>query len=175
METEWKRLNVSQGILIINQKVLLVRNDYGASGLLWSLPGGRLEPGEQHEAALIREFKEETGLDVLADELLYINDARTERFHSHFVSCVFTVKLAPHLPLDANGEPLISCEEDSVVKQVHFVPITEVVQYISLPSLGEGLINYLYYGNTHMPKRYWCYPEYYSSDLKPLTWPPTPQ
>ncbi|MGZ4124597.1 MAG: NUDIX hydrolase [Actinomycetota bacterium] len=30
----------------------------------WSLPKGKLEPGETHEAAAIREVAEETGLDV---------------------------------------------------------------------------------------------------------------
>ena len=30
----------------------------------WSLPGGRIEPGESPEAACVREIAEETGLDV---------------------------------------------------------------------------------------------------------------
>jgi 8-oxo-dGTP diphosphatase len=30
----------------------------------WSLPGGKVEPGEQPRAAAVRETKEETNLDV---------------------------------------------------------------------------------------------------------------
>jgi ADP-ribose pyrophosphatase YjhB (NUDIX family) len=45
-------------------RLLLVRraNDPGRG--LWSLPGGRVEPGEDDAAALIREMAEETGLVV---------------------------------------------------------------------------------------------------------------
>ncbi|HET6259382.1 NUDIX domain-containing protein [Pseudonocardia sp.] len=45
-------------------RLLLVRraNDPGRG--LWSLPGGRVEPGEDDATALVREMAEETGLVV---------------------------------------------------------------------------------------------------------------
>ena len=45
-------------------RLLLVqrRNDPGAG--LWSVPGGRVEPGETDAQALVREMAEETGLTV---------------------------------------------------------------------------------------------------------------
>ena len=51
-------------------RLLLVRraNDPGRG--LWSLPGGRVEPGEDDAAALVREMAEETGLAVQPAELV---------------------------------------------------------------------------------------------------------
>lgn len=170
--SQWKRQSVSQGILVINSKVLLVGNDYGRHGLVWSLPGGRLEPGEQHATAVVREFKEETSLDVIVDKMAYVADAKTEFEHRHFVTCVFAVKLAPGVTLNANGEPEISCEGDVAVKQIRFVSFSEIPKYIERPSLGEPLVNYLYYGPAHLPRLYWCYPEYNAAEFVPVSWPP---
>ena len=42
--------------------ILLVKPNYGKQ--YWSLPGGKMEPGESIDEAAIREVREETGLDV---------------------------------------------------------------------------------------------------------------
>jgi 8-oxo-dGTP diphosphatase len=37
---------------------------------LWSIPGGRIEPGENDEEAVVREIREETGLEVTCGPLI---------------------------------------------------------------------------------------------------------
>lgn len=61
----------TKAVIINNNKVLLLRRSgkVDDSGK-WSLPGGRLEPGEEVLAGMIREIKEETGLVVDDLELI---------------------------------------------------------------------------------------------------------
>jgi ADP-ribose pyrophosphatase YjhB (NUDIX family) len=51
-------------IILRRNSILLVQRGRNPLKGFWSLPGGLIEPGEKIEAALIREVKEETGLEV---------------------------------------------------------------------------------------------------------------
>lgn len=61
------------GIVIEDGRILLLNQDTGA-GRSWSLPGGKVEDGETLAGALVREMREETGLDVEPGRLLYVCD-----------------------------------------------------------------------------------------------------
>src|SRR5438128_474949 len=51
-------------------RLLLVRRAHDPGKGLWSLPGGRVDPGETDADALAREMFEETGLNVEAGRLV---------------------------------------------------------------------------------------------------------
>lgn len=48
----------------------MVRRGHDPGRGLWSIPGGRVEPGESDAAAVVREVREETGLTVRAGRLV---------------------------------------------------------------------------------------------------------
>jgi 8-oxo-dGTP diphosphatase len=51
-------------------RLLLIRRGHEPGAGLWSLPGGRIEPGETDQQAVAREVLEETGLTVKCHQLL---------------------------------------------------------------------------------------------------------
>jgi 8-oxo-dGTP diphosphatase len=51
-------------------RLLLIRRGHAPGAGLWSLPGGRIEPGETDAEALVREMHEETGLEIETGRLL---------------------------------------------------------------------------------------------------------
>jgi 8-oxo-dGTP diphosphatase len=51
-------------------RLLLIKRGHEPGAGLWSLPGGRIEPGETHQQAVAREILEETGLRVECRRLL---------------------------------------------------------------------------------------------------------
>jgi len=51
-------------------RLLLIKRGHEPEAGRWSLPGGRIEPGESDEQALAREVREETGLTVTVGRLI---------------------------------------------------------------------------------------------------------
>jgi len=51
-------------------RLLLIRRGQPPGEGLWSIPGGRVEPGEDDARAVVRELREETGLDVAVGTLV---------------------------------------------------------------------------------------------------------
>jgi 8-oxo-dGTP diphosphatase len=47
-----------------SDKILLIKRRTPPFKGYWALPGGRVDPGETVEQTIVREVKEETGLDV---------------------------------------------------------------------------------------------------------------
>ena len=57
------------------EEVLLIRRGTPPKQGEWSLPGGRVEPGEPVRTAALRELKEETGVDAVLVDLVDVVDA----------------------------------------------------------------------------------------------------
>ena len=98
--------------------IVLVERRYEPLG--YALPGGFVEVGETVEEAVLREVKEETGLDAQIVKLLgvYSEPNRDPRFH--VVSVVFV--------LDALGEPRGGDDaKKAVVFPIEDLPFDKIV------------------------------------------------
>jgi ADP-ribose pyrophosphatase len=77
------------GVVLHNDKVLLVLRGQAPAKGLWAIPGGGVELGETMRAAAEREIMEETGLQVKAGEIVYtfegIQRDETGRVRYHYV------------------------------------------------------------------------------------------
>ena len=77
-------LVVAVALVDADGRVLIAQRPAGKQlAGLWEFPGGKMEPGERPEGALIRELKEELGIDVKEPCLAPLTFASHayERFH----------------------------------------------------------------------------------------------
>ena len=71
------------GIWTDGSKILLVHHQgLGPNGSLWAPPGGGVEPGEDIETSLKREFLEETGTEIKVKEFLFVFEFIKAPFHA---------------------------------------------------------------------------------------------
>jgi len=80
------------GVIIKNGKILLIKRRNEPFKGRWALPGGFVEYGETVEKAVLREVKEETGMDAKIKKLVgvYSDPARDPRGHT--ISIVFLLE-----------------------------------------------------------------------------------
>ena len=79
-------------IILVDQKIVLIRRRNSPYQNQWALPGGFVEVGETVEEAAVREAREETGLDVELRLLVGVFSDPGRDPRGHIVSICFTAK-----------------------------------------------------------------------------------
>jgi ADP-ribose pyrophosphatase YjhB (NUDIX family) len=114
---------VGVGALIFQDgKLLLVRRGAKPGQGRWSIPGGLVELGERVHEAVVREVKEECGLDIEIERLVDVFDSITRdergRIQYQFVVINFLAKI--------KGGRLKNADD---VLDARWVPVDEVENY----------------------------------------------
>lgn len=125
---------MASAIVLDGDRILLVQNRWPV-GVFWSLPGGRIEPGEAAVDAVVREVREETGLVVEPGDLAYVLDAFNREMGYQFLYLVFPARVA--------GGTLRVPEADGVAVDARWVPTREIPQYMTWPVYRDTLLDYL--------------------------------
>ena len=77
-----RSLHVVAAIIIRDdKKIFATQRGYGKHKDKWEFPGGKVEPGESPEAALIREIREELDADITITEFLTTVEYDYPEFH----------------------------------------------------------------------------------------------
>jgi ADP-ribose pyrophosphatase YjhB (NUDIX family) len=115
-------------IVVVGDHLLLVRRGHGPAQGEWSVPGGRVEPGETLAEAVVRELAEETGLEAVCGEFV----GWVERIGAdhHFVILDFRATLLDDRPPVAGDD----------AAEVAWVPLADVAER----PLVEGLAEFLH-------------------------------
>ncbi len=103
------RLVLVAAVALIDRdgRVLLARRPEGRSMAgLWEFPGGKVEPGESPEAALIRELREELGIDTWASCLAPLSFASHAYEDFHLLMPVFACRKWQGIPRPHEGQAL---------------------------------------------------------------------
>ncbi|MDY2680189.1 MAG: NUDIX hydrolase [Lentihominibacter sp.] len=110
-------------ILDKENRILMVKQHHDEKDI-WMVPGGGIEEGESSMAAAVREMKEETGLDVEIDRLIWHTEevsARGQRFVNFFMGRI----KGGELTLGADPE---FDNEHQVLREVRFMSRKEIEQ-----------------------------------------------
>jgi 8-oxo-dGTP diphosphatase len=117
----WSNPIPAVGVVCIrSDAVLLIRR--GAAPRLgeWSLPGGRIEPGEGIRAAALRELREETGVEARLIGLIDVVDGVFPDAGRHYVLIDFAAEWF-------SGEP--TAGDDAA--EAAFFPVSEALNLVA--------------------------------------------
>lgn len=102
-------------VCLRGEEVLLIRRGKPPRVGEWSLPGGRIEPGERATDAALRELAEETGVTARITGLIDVVDGLFTEAGLHYVLIDYAAEWV-------SGEPIAS--DDAL--EARFVPLDQV-------------------------------------------------
>ncbi|SFL00780.1 ADP-ribose pyrophosphatase YjhB, NUDIX family [Paenibacillus sp. 1_12] len=120
------------GLIVKDNKVLLVKIAYGANKDYWMIPGGFVEEGETFEEAAIREVKEESGIVARPKRLVGVRTGTKELQNGLELGIYFIFEMEL-----ISGDLLA---DGSEISEVQFRPVDEVLKDSQVISLTQEIL-----------------------------------
>lgn len=123
------------GITIQGDEILLIEHTK-KDKKYWLVPGGGVDWGESTEEALIREYKEETNLDIEVKDFLFFSEAISPDKNKHVINLYFLVIIKTDSePMKIGGESNLS--------DLRYVSKEEIKDIKLYPNIKEQLLKIL--------------------------------
>lgn len=120
------------GILIKDNKILLIEHKKNDKKY-WLIPGGGVDWGESTAEALIREYKEETNLDVIVEKFLFLSETIAPDKKKHVINLYFKIRK------DENSKAEMILGGESNLNDLKFVSKEEIETIKIYPNIKEQI------------------------------------
>ncbi len=128
------------GVLVKDNKILVQRDKDGAE---YALPGGHIKIGETLEAGLLREYKEETGVDICVKRLLWSEECfwQWQGREAHNIAFYYLIEEAEGFEIPDNEEFVSHKDNCNVV--IGWLDIEEISDITIYPEFLKEEIHHL--------------------------------
>lgn len=109
------------GVVLHEERVLLVKMTYGRSAGKWIIPGGFAEPDEDIGDGVAREILEETGVQARPERVVGVRSRVDDRGEGNFRHDVYLVFAMVY----EGGEP---AADEAEVSEARFWPLAEALE-----------------------------------------------
>lgn len=119
------------GLLLHNNALLMVKMISPVTGKeIWIPPGGGIKFGESLSHGVVREMREETGLQVTPGPLRYIHEVISEKIHA--VELFFDVRASHPENAQLGADPELD-DQHQLLKDLKFISLGEIDRYPVVP------------------------------------------
>lgn len=145
MQIDFGKYHASaKGVVVKDNKILLIEYDEEGVGVHYNLPGGRIYPNETAHEALHRKMLEEAGAKVIIKNLLFVyeyigQNHKYEGGDKHSISIVFLCELQP------NSYPNFAdaTNTDNIQIDVKWIDFDSFLHVKFWPNVADKILNRL--------------------------------
>ena len=133
-----KTVPVAAAIIRKDDRIFATQRGYGPYKDGWEFPGGKIEPGETPEQALMREIREELDTDILVGEKLVQVEYDYPDFHLSMGCYLCTIRAGNLILKEHESAKWLRMDE---LDTVQWLPADRIVveRLISAPVLPDPL------------------------------------